>query len=317
MKAVFSSAIFALVGSLVAIAGPIKEPTYEAISNYYARVSSRLISKDGLFRVDGTVPLRAEMIERGREAFSMRADILRTSENSRLNLIISGKSAEIFLLSDRHLNRHIETNATQRVPTLTVGQAVERAKRYLVDLEVVLPTNAVLKRVLFNSDFKSVWEVRWAVQAGGFAYDEFLRDDPTVVVLFHEEHGFCVYGNDVFFPLPKSTAVKISQEDAILKASKVAPLVMQTRFYRDARASGFKVTGVESAELKIAAPNWLLNPARAIWIREKPPEETRLCWVVRFKTTDTVDRGKMKLSPVDILIYIDAATGEVVGANFT
>jgi hypothetical protein len=74
---------------------------------------------------------------------------------------------------------------------------------------------------------------------------------------------------------------------------------------------------MESAELRISVPNWLLDPARAVWIREKPPEETRLCWVVRFRTTDTVDRRSMKLTPVEILIYIDAATGEVVGANFT
>jgi hypothetical protein len=33
---------------------------------------------------------------------------------------------------------------------------------------------------------------------------------------------------------------------------------------------------------------------------------------------DTVEREKgIKLLPPDILIYVDAATGEIVGANFT
>ncbi len=74
----------------------------------------------------------------------------------------------------------------------------------------------------------------------------------------------------------------------------------------------------ELAELLIAAPNWLLDPKRAVWLRDKPPEETRLCWVVTFTSvyTGKEDPGTMAVPPM-FIVYIDAATGEIVGANFT
>ena len=151
-----------------------------------------------------------------------------------------------------------------------------------------------------------------------YAYDDFVKSYvQSIVILFSEDHGFCSYGCNLSVPPPKRTIVKIVKEEAITRASKVAPLVMKTQFYQSARASGFVINGVRNAELKIAAPNWLLDPARAVWIREKPPEETRLCWIVTFSTVDTVNREGMNLSQVDILVYLDADTVEIVGANFS
>ena len=78
------------------------------------------------------------------------------------------------------------------------------------------------------------------------------------------------------------------------------------------------MSGLHKAELLIAAPNWLLDPKRAVWLRDKPPEETRLCWVVTFTSvyTGKEEPGTM-LAPPMFIVYIDAATGEIVGANFT
>lgn len=323
MKSMILVVVFIGAGCLVSTAGPIKEPTFGALSNYYVRILPRMLSKDPSFQGnlnqaltsnkvldDETNPLRGKVFN----VYDIRAPL-----EVPLNMIVSKGSAKIIQIWNPRIERYIKTNGVQNIPAMSISEALSQAKRYLADLEIVLPTNCVVRKVSFNDNYRSNWEVRWVLtDGGGYLYDEFSPiEDQTIVIVFHEKYGFCGYGSDICFPPPRSTEVKVSKEDALLKASKVASLVMQTPFYRSARASGFKVTGVESAELRIAAPNWLLDPARAIWIREKPPEETRLCWVVRFKTTDTVDRGKMKLTAVEILVYVDAATGEVVGANFT
>ncbi len=110
----------------------------------------------------------------------------------------------------------------------------------------------------------------------------------------------------------------VTQDAAITKASKVVPLIQRSPYYLQCRLPGFVVSGVLKAELLVAAPNWLLDPKRAIWLRDKPPEETRLCWVVAFTSvyTGKTEPGELLVPPV-FLVYIDAATGEVVGANFT
>jgi hypothetical protein len=129
----------------------------------------------------------------------------------------------------------------------------------------------------------------------------------------------------VFTPAPKSLEVSVTREDAVRKAMEAVPKVMETPFYQQTRADGFVADKVKSCELKVAIPNWLLDPKRAEWITEKLPEETRLCWVVRISTVDAkaADRPKRKDGKVgelmrpDILVYIDAASGEIVGAYFT
>ena len=110
----------------------------------------------------------------------------------------------------------------------------------------------------------------------------------------------------------------VSKEAAIAKASKAVPLIQRSPYYLQCRLPGFVASGVHKAELLIAAPNWLLDPKRAIWLRDKLPDETRLCWVVTFTSVyaKKTDPDEMLIPPL-FLVYIDAATGEVVGANFT
>ena len=113
--------------------------------------------------------------------------------------------------------------------------------------------------------------------------------------------------------------VCVSREEAILKASRAVPLVMKTPQYLQSRLPGFKAKAVKSAELLVSVPNWLLDPARADWLPERPPKETRLCWVIRFTTADAIPVRPRDFKPIppDILIYIDSGTGDIVGANFT
>ncbi len=227
------------------------------------------------------------------------------------------------LFANTRLSQYIQTNETQRIPTLSTEQAYVQALRYLDILGVSLDKRAVLSKLSFGDkewEREFMWIVHWEPSDVGYRYDDFLENiySPCIGVSFSEKYGLVYFGNDPFPPPPKTTEVRVQREDAIFKAEKAVPFVMLTPYYQQCRLPGFKVSGVKSAELRIACPNWLLDPARAIWIWDSPPKETRLCWIVRFTTVDTVKREEgMKPSSPDILIYVDAATGEIVGANFT
>lgn len=225
---------------------------------------------------------------------------------------------------NKRLSRHILTNDTQTVPTMSLEQAYAQAIRYLDIFGVKIDGRTAMAKLSWGSEtpwgITSIWRVVWVPTDGGYRYDEFVKDfyNPCIGVSFSEKYGFVSFSNAPFPPPPKTTEVCIQREAAIFKAEKAVPLVMLTPYYQQCRLPGFKVSGLKSAELRIACPNWLLDPARAIWIWDSPPKETRLCWIVRFTTADTVKREEgMKPAPPDILIYVDAATGEIVGANFT
>ena len=221
-------------------------------------------------------------------------------------------------IGNTRLLRYATTNEIQRIPQLPVEQAVERAKGYMDILGMFPPKHMSISKVSF-SEYPSCWLIVWQPMVNGFPYDTFV--DPYIQqfrVIFHEKHGFVSCSKHDVWPLPKETIVKITKEDAILKASKAVPLIQRSPHYLQCRQPGFVPSGVHSAQLLIAAPNWLLDPKRAIWLRDKPPDETRLCWGVTFTSVYT---GETKPNEVLIaptfLVYIDAATGEIVGANFT
>jgi hypothetical protein len=212
----------------------------------------------------------------------------------------------------------IKNNPTT-VPSLSLNEAIDKAKIYLRNLGVELPDNASLKTVQFNVNHMHCWEIRWGPSYGKYDYDDFVTPyEQSIVVAFHETIGLYFFGKRYNFPAPKSTRVKVLKEDAIRRAEKVVPLVMKTPYYQMCRLTGFKVSGLDKAELLVSAPNWLLDPKRAVWVRKKIPEESRLCWVVTLLTVDAVTRKDgMKPIPPKIVVYVDAATGEIVGANFT
>jgi len=218
------------------------------------------------------------------------------------------------------LYEHTKTNGVQSAPELTVGEAVHRARGYLDILGIEVPAHMSLAGANFNAtyDTTNCWSIIWLPRVNGYQFDSlFCRQ--IIHIQFHERLGLIEAGIQDYWPLPKSTEIHFSCEAAILKAEKVAPLVMETPFYRQCRLPGFKVEQLKNVQLLISAPNWLLDPKRAIWFFDKPPEETRLCWVVVFETVDTVPARPRNFKPMppDIRIYIDAATGEIVGANFT
>ena len=215
-----------------------------------------------------------------------------------------------------------EKKILQGTPEFSLDKAVDIAKAYLDRFQISLSANLELTTVAFNHGaYQACWEVRWTRVTGGYPWDDFNPvSRESLVVIFHEKEGLLCLADDIYTPLPKSLDVIMTREQAIGKAAKCAPLVERTPFYKSARIDGFVVSGMKSCALKIAIPNYLLDPQRANWLPQTPPNETRLCWVVQFTTVDSkADQRSMKgkLIPPDIIIYLDAATGECVGANFS
>jgi len=229
-------------------------------------------------------------------------------------------SNKVTSFSNKLLRKFVETNDTQQVASLSTNRAVEVADSYFKTIGFQCRHPLVLKEVKFNWFLcKHSWFVQWEPVIDGYRFDSFLSFlTQGVYVEFHEKYGFLSFSCSDGLPPPHTTEVKITREFAVAKGEKAVPLVMKTPFYLRCRDPNFKVKSLRGAELLIAAPNWLLDPKRAIWMRDKPPTETRLCWVLTFETVATrVWEDGLKLIPPDILIYIDAATGEIVGANFT
>jgi hypothetical protein len=212
----------------------------------------------------------------------------------------------------------------QEKPHLSKSEVLDAARRYLATFHIPLLPEMQVK-ITYNEIWPFCWHIRWHRCIQGYPWDDFYSSrDENVVVTFHEQFGLMIAANTVFSPAPKSLKVSVTREEAIRKAMANVPKVMGTPYYQELRADGFVADKVVSCELKVAIPNWLLDPQRAEWLPEKLPEETRLCWVVWVSTVDTkaADRPKAKNGTVvklicpKILLYIDAATGEIVGANF-
>ena len=88
---------------------------------------------------------------------------------------------------------------------------------------------------------------------------------------------------------------------------------------------GFVAKSVTNCELRVSAPNWWFGPKPCTYMSVgKAPTETRLCWKIKIATMDSKQEERRRkgelgsdesLIAPEMTIYIDAATGEAVGAN--
>ncbi|MDD2598161.1 MAG: hypothetical protein PHO37_02890 [Kiritimatiellae bacterium] len=292
----------------------LSEIDYDYACDYCKRIIKRIGLNETIF--NGILQELSPQTVYIEKKFNLRAETLKI-HTSRLFMRINHKTKSLQVVNCK-LDDFVKKDP-MKIPGLSITEAIDKAMFYINKLDVDLPKEMSLKKVQFDKDYPHCWEVRWGPSYGGYDYDDFVAPyEQSIMVVFHETIGFCIYacGND--FPAPISTVTKVSKEDAVRRAEKAAPMVMKTPYYKMARVPGFKVSGLDKAELLIAAPNWLLDPSRAQWIRQEVPEESRLCWVITLLTVDTVKRedGMLPIPP-KIVVYIDAATGEIVGANFT
>jgi hypothetical protein len=206
-------------------------------------------------------------------------------------------------------------------PATLPFQAVEkRAKEYLSHFGLSVPSNYKLTNIRYAMHRFEMWEVEWQPVFEGFSFYDLAQSYiPSMSVSFDEKDGLVGFGAATPPPWPQSKEIKIDRDEAILKASQIAPLVEKTRFYRRCRVPGFVVDGIEEIGLKVVFPNWLLDPEKASWGAEsRLPTESRICWVVKFNSRPgSPELAKKRLIPPDFVIYIDASTGECVGADFS
>ena len=219
----------------------------------------------------------------------------------------------------------------QKQPTLTREAAFERAKDYLKIFKIEVPSNYRPAEAIFLDGGKGnyYWWIVWSRYSGQYLWDsEDTLCSETVVVQFYEREGLAsLYAEGCDCPAPKRLDVKISKEEAIEKATQSIPLLQKTPIYLSCRRDGFVAKSVKSCELLVSAPNWWFDPKRNTYMQSGVvPKETRLCWKIEFETKDSKEgerRRKGELGPTQSLaapkmtIYIDAATGEAVGANST
>ena len=177
-------------------------------------------------------------------------------------------------------------------PAFTIRNAISRARGYLNAFGIsISPENFAVATAEYHGNGKNRWKISWTRVIEDYPWDDSSRLGPeSIDVLFHEEHGLVLIRNDIFSPAPKSTVVEITREEAIVEAGNFTLVV---------------VSSVKSCELKVASPNWLF------------PTETRLCWLVEFIRRDPGADQTLGVILPNIIISLDAQTGDVVGMNFS
>jgi hypothetical protein len=293
-----------------------KKVALQAAIDGYARFAPKLAPTNLPFSSVFTRPFELE--EFGIDVKSMYFGEKVYVYGRQFGFSFDAKSLRMESMSNPLLREYVKKNYVQKIPELSVAQALDQARSYLKLFDVNVDKDIRICKIDFdNVEYKS-WLIYWVPCYNGYDYDPMPPYDQHVSVWFNEKYGFWGYSDLVFAPPPKQTIVNVTKEAAIVKASKVVPLIQRSPYYLQCRLPGFAVSSLRKAELLVSAPNWLLDPERAIWLRDKPPEETRLCWVVTFASvyTGKEEPGK-RLVPPMFFVYIDAATGEIVGANFS
>ena len=314
----FYAVLFSALAFNAAAAG-ITEASLNGVYNFYSQVASSLAPSNVPFAGIYEQPLT--LGSRGYEEHSFGYYPCVVFADAQFYFQVTKEpEPKLISLYNYQLDYYISTNNILHVsiPAWTPQVAIDKSKDILKALHIPAAGMAV-KRVCRTRIDCSVWRVHWERRHQGIPYDPFVDQlDQRVEVDISERHGFVGYYGRYDFPVPKRMDVLVRQEDAIAKASKAVPLIQRSPYYLQCRLPGFVVSGLRSAELLVAAPNWLLDPKRAIWLRDKPPDETRLCWVITFTSvyTGKTEPNAIPLAPA-FLVYIDAATGEIVGANFT
>ena len=298
-----------------------EQDAWPVVTNLYQIYVSKLVSTNCPFYSEYLQPFRCGGAP-GR--YKVRSDYEgeTVTAEGQLTLSFNRRTLTPYRIYNKKLIDHVNTNAVQKVPTLTMTDAVREARRYLDLIGISLSTNMVLKGCLFDgSYYKYSWTIAWEPTVGGYTYDTVMEPYVQFVsVVFNERYGFLRFYMQDYWPPPKSTDVRISREEALAKAERAAPLVFKTPMFLARNGhSDYKVRTLEEIALRVYPPNWALDPKRAVWTRDRPPAETRLCWMVHFVTVDvrTGKTGQHGDNPQYVWIYVDAATGEIVGANFT
>jgi hypothetical protein len=317
------SLILGNAGVLRATDETVPPDVQEKLQAIYSMADSNLKNDSDLYKTSNPSPVGKLKVELGAETREPKIYVIQPDVPDKGCLVqVWADGLRLRGVLNNALSQSVEDKKTlQEIPQLSFREAIDRAKAYLAEYHIPLSSDLKLNKVKFNySVLYGCWSVSWCRLAGGYEWDDFEPSEEGVGVVFHEKRGLYTIADSSHDPPPKSFKVVMTREEAIVKAPNYVPLVERTPFYRMARLDGFVPTTLVSCNLRIVAPNYLLDPKRAAWLPGKVPTETFLCWAVRFSTVDAKASkrpGPGKLIPPDIVIYLDAATGDCVGADFS
>lgn len=218
-------------------------------------------------------------------------------------------------------------------PKLTIPEVIERAHHYLKLLEQEIPPDYGMK-VWYGSDGEMaeepVWWVKWEPCVNGVFFDDSLGwPNAHIYMIFHEDLGLKGYYRKVnIYPMPRSMEIRISAAEAAERAASLLPDFLKGPYYAFCcswygYSTSNKISRLRETRLVLFEPNWALDRNRPFFFTEacqKVPKETRLCWRVTFEAKQEYEPGKTPPALKDvllglvILIFIDAKTGEGVGA---
>lgn len=296
----------------------VSDRDWRTFSNTYSHVLSVLLPKRAV-STDGSEMLSRDKISVEQARYTTTLSTLHPSTYP-VHVVMEKGTGRVYIVGNKVVQGRIKSCEPQPFPTLSTDEALRTARTYLRRLNLELPSDAHLHRITY-SQHRAYWCVVWSKREKGYEYfdPQGGEDSESIGVSFHEEYGFERYWYGMYLPSPTNLTVKIDAEEAARMAAPYAPKILKVPFYRAWHPGAFKIAGVKSAKLKIVAPNWLADPSRAIVLRDYKspdglPKYTRLAWVVTFETADAdikENRGG------EIYVYVDAATGEILGGSFT
>jgi hypothetical protein len=177
-----------------------------------------------------------------------------------------------------------------------------------------------LESIKFVSNEKDGhWIINWERSQNGYTYQE-----DGITIYYHEKYGLESYANWCTSE-PCPTEVKITKEEAGEKARDIATKAIcsslmipsmdmpYNKWFKD-----FEVGEICKSELVIINPNYLFTKKSSTDITKRS-RNARLSWVISIKTHYTGKPGPKGevISGTVISIWIDAATGEMLGGMFT
>jgi hypothetical protein len=202
--------------------------------------------------------------------------------------------------------------------SLNPDQAVARARKGLQALGFDIPANYELSAVDVGHDLDGVWSIRWSPVFEGIPFAGGQPSEvPGVAVEFSETLGMLRVRTSPILPEPKMREVRLSQQEAIQIAMKRWQEIEETPDYLRVHKPGYLFFSIEETALCVRAPNWYLDRERAAAVKGKPANETRICWRVHLLTRLGAEpEGEVPPRPPEHFIYLDAATGECIAADF-
>ena len=207
-------------------------------------------------------------------------------------------------------------------PKMDKEQVVEKVEKYIRIIEGEQKYKTKLIEVIFSKqgNLRGNWILRWKRY-----HDKYMYYEDRIELDLNETYGIVTYANHCISDIPSTVEVKIFEEEAHEKAIEFANnLISSKKIFSGAGVSfkkwfrDFIIGSVISSELLIVNPNYLLTD-KSTYMASNRIRKANLAWAVTVEAKyigKTGPKGET-LGNKKILVWIDAATGEILGGDFT